>query len=1229
MKINLSKIKKDPSGRIEAPTLILKTLHEKIISPIYGYYNLKISLKYNELSEVTFDVPSVIDGIKNPVYDSISGFRMVEIEPYGKFILMNPERKSDGIKDYKSCVAYSLEYEFTKTTLILEEGTYNLYNPADNKETLVGLVCAAMPSWGVGYVSPTLYGKYRTFDSTYDENILDFLLGTAQKSYRCLFIFDSNTRTFDVLDADDDVVMRPIYLSADNYLKQISEEELSDGVFTALNVYGADPVSIRNVNPTGSNIIYNLDWFIETGDIDSALAERWRSWEKLVDSYKKSYGELSALRNAESARLIAAQAILVDLEGELTSLENLRDVIAQGVEIGAKEEEDLDKAKSDVSSKKKEIKNQESKIDEIKASVDSFNKQIQTITNSCKMSAFFTSDEFKILQQYFIQSDFVDETYAIFDVDISGDSDKFSKGTTGHLSISGGEIVEVEMQPEQECRLFSVVGGRITLSFNGSGSTSTSIQADIIDGTIERRNSGDTVASFYLGSGSIDNDNFPSGTLTIVGDSSLTSGSNISFSTINVYFTRNITEYQRISVEKELYDYAEKQLQDIAYPSFTFDISSGNLVFAKESEAYKNELQLGTGVYLSLNDDVYIKPLLIEIHLDYESPDKFELVFSNEYKKADGITSFEDILDEASKVGKTLDMSKYEFGKYTSSGASTAVSDLIQNGLNAAKQSIIAGLNNEVVIDGKGINISSADDEMYIHMNNSMIAFINEDTGDVTMGIGRFKDPNVNTTGTLYGIIAPNIVGTLIAGENLVIENKDINGGNMQFKVDSSGAFLNNSRFYLQKDGGGKIAIDPSYGIAAGTSQLYTINNTQVVPSFVDSNGSLILDGGMPKNTNFFIDLRDGTAYFRGTIFAEKGFFKGTVQASDFLDSSGNSMLTSSGKWNSKYLDLGNIKLDGTSGNITMTGNITMGGNISFTGASSITWGGNTPVKYQFSQYIDGPWHTTMLSSDKYRRDSLDGGKTWGAAYQFKGEDGKNGQDGQDGSDASVTAKNVFNVLTENGTKFGCFYDDGGKLYINAEYIQTGILNASYISLESDDGGFECSRGNDGDKNTYGAKMFGSNKSNSYFFVSDAGCRMTVGDTDFYVVDGQIVASESITQSSDRTLKNNISYDYSDYEDIFFNLKPASFCYNSDQTNRRVLGFIAQDLSDSISKSRACEDNLSLVSVQMKEDEEGITRPIYGIRYTELISLNTHMIQKLYVEIEELKEKINTLGGLS
>lgn len=67
--------------------------------------------------------------------------------------------------------------------------------------------------------------------------------------------------------------------------------------------------------------------------------------------------------------------------------------------------------------------------------------------------------------------------------------------------------------------------------------------------------------------------------------------------------------------------------------------------------------------------------------------------------------------------------------------------------------------------------------------------------------------------------------------------------------------------------------------------------------------------------------------------------------------------------------------------------------------AGSITWGNNAPVKYQFGGALTGPWHDTMTANDKYRRDSIDGGTTWGEPYQFRGEDGK---DGSNGSDASV-----------------------------------------------------------------------------------------------------------------------------------------------------------------------------------------------------------------------------------
>lgn len=99
------------------------------------------------------------------------------------------------------------------------------------------------------------------------------------------------------------------------------------------------------------------------------------------------------------------------------------------------------------------------------------------------------------------------------------------------------------------------------------------------------------------------------------------------------------------------------------------------------------------------------------------------------------------------------------------------------------------------------------------------------------------------------------------------------------------------------------------------------------------------------------------------------------MKATDFQTPDGTSMVKN-GKFDSKYLDLGGIVIDGETGNIN------------FTSVGSITWGGNAPVKYQFSTSLSGPWHDTMQTNDKYRRDSLDGGTTWGSAYQFKGTNG-------------------------------------------------------------------------------------------------------------------------------------------------------------------------------------------------------------------------------------------------
>ena len=45
-------------------------------------------------------------------------------------------------------------------------------------------------------------------------------------------------------------------------------------------------------------------------------------------------------------------------------------------------------------------------------------------------------------------------------------------------------------------------------------------------------------------------------------------------------------------------------------------------------------------------------------------------------------------------------------------------------------------------------------------------------------------------------------------------------------------------------------------------------------------------------------------------------------------------------------------------------GNVTMKGSINMS-SGSITWGGNSPVKYEFSTSMTGPWYDAMQANDK------------------------------------------------------------------------------------------------------------------------------------------------------------------------------------------------------------------------------------------------------------------------
>ena len=1013
MVVDFHRLIRKPDGSLDRPLLTLMNPDQTIVGPIGHYFDLKPVLKFNEVSELTFSVPREVDGEPVWYYDRLTGGMLVEVEGVGVFILNNPSSENSSAQEIKECSAKSREFELSKKRVVFGAGTYPFWNPVTKSNTFLGMCFEGVRGWSIGSVSPSLYDKYRTFDD-YDGSLLDLCLNTAQKSFGCVFNFDTKNRVVNVVEASDNTDIVPIYLSFKNLIESNSIKENDDDMATNISVYGADGVDIRDVNPTGSNTIVHLGYAISQGQIKDDLKDKYISWKNEIIANQPHYTGLVALRNAASARYIAEAAKLTDLKGELTSLDNLRDVNIKGKSMATKTDPEseygtvayfearLKEIAQQYAEKEEEIANQESLLEQIQKEYDGYVSSIQDVNNQLKMESYFTKSELDSLSPFLLDGNFTDSTFATFDVDISSSEDSYAKTEQLTATFDVGSLTDV--QDTGDHRILMISGGDMSLSGQDIAGESS-----VVSAIVEIVSSSEAVVSIYLGSCTINEKTHPSGNMTITGSGSINvdsilsameqhvettsdketgvshdtiwySGSlSISLSSAALYFTRNVTEFQKYNVKQELYDYALDRIEEIAYPVYEFDISSGNFLWEKSFKQFQDNLKLGSSVYLQLTETILLHPVLLEVHFNFDDPEEFDLVFSNQFQtnRPDKVNSLKNILDKAQNTSYTLDVKQFEYSADRLSGAAEAFDNFMKNGLNAAYQQVTAGTNNQVIIDGAGIKVKDPDSKEFFTIGSNMIALVDPDNETARMALGHFYSQEYEMD--YYGIVADVIFGTLIAGKGLSIACQDVNDGSMLFEANSKGVQIHNGRFYIDHDRGGQIALDPTYGFAIGTKELYQFDddgrvvlNTENANLYIDLEGNLHIKGTL--------DAVDG--HFSGDITGSTGTFSGIVQAEDFLDQSGNSMMTN-GKFDSNYLDLGNIQLDGDTGDITMTGNLNL------SGLSSITWGSLTPVKYQFSVSASGPWHSDMRETDFWRRDSTDGGKTWGTPYQFRGQDGE------------------------------------------------------------------------------------------------------------------------------------------------------------------------------------------------------------------------------------------------
>lgn len=117
------------------------------------------------------------------------------------------------------------------------------------------------------------------------------------------------------------------------------------------------------------------------------------------------------------------------------------------------------------------------------------------------------------------------------------------------------------------------------------------------------------------------------------------------------------------------------------------------------------------------------------------------------------------------------------------------------------------------------------------------------------------------------------------------------------------------------------------------------------------------------------------------------------------------------------------------------------------------------------------------------------------------------------------------------------------------------------------------------------------------------------------------VDNAGIGTVSDFNAKQDIKSFTSQHELLFNNITPRTFKYIDGNSGRTHFGFIAQELRDAaINAGFTTQDIAAFMTIT---EEDGSEKNY--IRYQELISLNTHMIQKCLKEITSLKAENESL----
>ena len=247
-------------------------------------------------------------------------------------------------------------------------------------------------------------------------------------------------------------------------------------------------------------------------------------------------------------------------------------------------------------------------------------------------------------------------------------------------------------------------------------------------------------------------------------------------------------------------------------------------------------------------DNVVYKLRLLNYSIDFDNISDLSVEFSDTTKDWGNIKDIQNVLSQSKQMATSYTSVKRQAEK--SIATKDTVDGWVESGINANITKIMSGDNQDVIVDMHGITcrkwdpIKNGFDDNQMKIINSMLVYTHDgwQTYDAALGSFEFYNPKTKQTETGYGVIAKQLVGSIILGENIGIYNKN---GSLSF--DEDGLSISNGTNSFNVDPNSKNLLT----ISKGDDRVFGVTNEgNLTYTGVVTSTKLVLTGEGLNETN-------------------------------------------------------------------------------------------------------------------------------------------------------------------------------------------------------------------------------------------------------------------------------------------------------------------------------------------------------------------------------------------